>query len=152
GYIPASCSEEAYDYTDRGQIAAPGSLCPRPVHPLIAAAVPVFDTGTVAACVVVARTTPGLALAHTTFGVGTGHRVSIGCALVEHWAVLRQCGFRETMAFGGQFGHRAWRQLMGNKDKGGKNTKKAPAKDLKEKRADKKTKKATAEAKQRRTV
>jgi len=41
---------------------------------------------------------------------------------------------------------------MGNKDKGGKNTKKVPAKDLKQKRAEKKDKRAVADAQHKRTV
>lgn len=41
---------------------------------------------------------------------------------------------------------------MGTKDKGGKNTKKVAAKDLKQKRLDKKTKRAAAEAKRSRAV
>lgn len=41
---------------------------------------------------------------------------------------------------------------MGNKDKGGKNTKSVAAKSLKEKRQDKKTKRTAADAKRDRTV
>lgn len=41
---------------------------------------------------------------------------------------------------------------MGNKDKGGKNTKSVAAKNLKEKRLDKKAKRTAAEAKRSRTV
>jgi hypothetical protein len=41
---------------------------------------------------------------------------------------------------------------MGNKDKGGKNTKTVAAKGLKEKRQDKKAKRSVAEAKRNRTV
>lgn len=46
----------------------------------------------------------------------------------------------------------AWRYNMGNKDKGGKNTKSVAAKNLKEKRLDKKAKRTAAEAKRNRTV
>lgn len=41
---------------------------------------------------------------------------------------------------------------MGSKDKGGKNTKTAAAKNLKEKRQDKKAKRTAADAKRDRTV
>lgn len=41
---------------------------------------------------------------------------------------------------------------MGNKDKGGKNTKTAAAKDIKQKRQDKKAKQKEAEAKRNRAV
>lgn len=40
----------------------------------------------------------------------------------------------------------AWRQIMGSKDKGGKNTKSVAKKNLKEKRRDKQEKRAAAEA------
>jgi hypothetical protein len=40
---------------------------------------------------------------------------------------------------------------MGNKDKGGKNTKTVASKDLKQKRQDKKAKRAASDAKQKRT-
>lgn len=46
----------------------------------------------------------------------------------------------------------AWRTPMGNKDKGGKNTKTVAAKNLKEKRIDKKEKRTAAEAKRNRAV
>jgi hypothetical protein len=42
--------------------------------------------------------------------------------------------------------------IMANKDKGGRNTKSVAAKNLKEKRLDKKAKRAAAEAKRSRTV
>lgn len=41
---------------------------------------------------------------------------------------------------------------MGNKDKGGKNTKAVPAKDLKQKRLDKKAKRTALEGKQSRVT
>jgi hypothetical protein len=41
---------------------------------------------------------------------------------------------------------------MGNKDKGGKNTKTVASKDLKQKRQDKKAKRAATDAKQKRTT
>lgn len=49
-------------------------------------------------------------------------------------------------------GGRSLETAMGNKDKGGKNSKTVAAKNLKEKRLDKKAKRTAAEAKRNRTV
>jgi len=49
-------------------------------------------------------------------------------------------------------GSRSLETAMGNKDKGGKNSKTVAAKNLKEKRLDKKAKRTAAEAKRNRTV
>jgi hypothetical protein len=49
-------------------------------------------------------------------------------------------------------GRRSLEEAMGNKDKGGKSTKTVAAKNLKEKRFDKKAKRTAAEAKRNRSV
>ena len=53
---------------------------------------------------------------------------------------------------GGHFGNHSLEAPMGNKDKGGKNTKTVAAKNLKEKRLEKKEKRTAAEAKRNRAV
>jgi hypothetical protein len=55
-------------------------------------------------------------------------------------------------ACGRHIGNRSLEAPMGNKDKGGKNTKTAAAKNLKEKRINKKEKRTAAEAKRNRAV
>ena len=50
------------------------------------------------------------------------------------------------------FGGRSLEATMGSKDKGGRNTKTASSKGLKEKRLDKKAKRTAADAKRNRTV
>lgn len=59
---------------------------------------------------------------------------------------MRQCSVVATT------GSRSLETTMGSKDKSGKNTKTAAAKNLKEKRLDKKAKRTAAEAKRNRTV
>jgi hypothetical protein len=49
-------------------------------------------------------------------------------------------------------GSRSLEEAMGNKDKGGKNTKTVATRNIKEKRLDKKAKRTAAEAKRNRTV
>jgi len=59
---------------------------------------------------------------------------------------VRQCCVAATN------GSRSLETAMGNKDKGGKNSKTVAAKNLKEKRLDKKAKRTAAEAKRNRNV
>jgi hypothetical protein len=58
----------------------------------------------------------------------------------------------ETMACGRHCDCRSLEATMGNKDKGGKNTKSVATKNLKEKRLDKKAKRTAADTKRNGTV
>ena len=58
----------------------------------------------------------------------------------------------ETMSGGSQHGGHSLEGTMANKNKGGRNTKSVAAKNLKEKRLDKKAKRTAAEAKRNRTA
>lgn len=58
----------------------------------------------------------------------------------------------ETMLGGSQRGCRSLEATMANKDKGGRNTKSVAARNLKEKRLDKKAKRTAAEEKRNRTA
>jgi hypothetical protein len=59
---------------------------------------------------------------------------------------MRQCVVAVTTT------SRSLEAIMGNKDKGGRNTKSAATKNLKEKRLDKKAKRTAADTKRNRTV